>query len=129
MVNTGTFEIRVAIDPPLQIAAGHAFVLRIDGRSVPGRYTASEMMVPPEFFGDTLPAGAQQHVVEASVVDLAGATVISAPAVSFQTRFVNVLQRPRMPQRLPPGVTGKPAAPKAPEYLPATKLPAGNKDK
>lgn len=102
--NTATFEVRVAIDPPLQIEKGHAFVLRMDGRNVPGRYTATEMMVPPEFFGDVVPAGAQQHVMEASVVDVDGAVVVSATPVSFQTRFVNVLQRPRtmpMPQPKP----------------------------
>jgi hypothetical protein len=92
--NTGTFEVRVAIDPPLQISRGHAFVLRLDGRDVPGRFTATEMMVPPEFFGDVRPAGAQQHVIEASVVDLQGGIVTSAAPVGFQTRFVNVLQRP-----------------------------------
>lgn len=101
--NTGTFEVRVAIDPPLQIARGHAFVLRMDGRDVPGRYTSTEMMIPPEFFGDVIPAGSQQHVIEASVVDLQGGVVIAAVPVGFQTRFVNVLQRPHpMPRPLPP---------------------------
>jgi len=125
--NTGTFEIRVAIEPPLQIASGHSFALRIDGRSVPGRYTATEMMVPPDFFGDSMPAGAQRHVVEASVIDLSGSTVISAQPVSFQTRFVNALQRPHVPQRPPPAAGGLPAAPKAPAYLPMQKLPAAGK--
>ena len=110
--NTATFEVRVAIDPPLQIEKGHAFSLRMDGRNVPVRYTATEMMVPPEFFGDVVPAGAQQHVMEASVVDLEGNVVIAATPVSFQTRFVNVLQRPRLPPRplpqpMPRAVDGK----------------------
>lgn len=102
--NTATFEVRVAIDPPLQIEKGHAFVLRMDGRNVPVRYTSTEMMVPPEFFGDVMPAGGQQHVMEASVVDLDGGVVIAATPVSFQTRFVNVLQRPQprpQPKPLP----------------------------
>lgn len=105
--NNATFEVRVSIDPPLQVARGHAFVLRMDGRAVPGRYTATEMMVPPEFFGDAIPAGAQRHVIEASVVDGQNAVLMTTPPVSFQTRFVNVLQRPHslhkpMPRPVPP---------------------------
>ncbi|MCK6405557.1 MAG: DUF4124 domain-containing protein [Rhodocyclaceae bacterium] len=103
--NNATFEVRVSVDPPLQVGEGHAFRLRMDGREVPGRYTATEMMVPPEFFGDVMPAGAQQHVIEASVVDLQGNVLITAAPVNFQTRFVNVLQRPHgmrpMPKPLP----------------------------
>lgn len=93
-VNNATFEVRVSIDPPLQVGKGHAFMLRLDGRTVPGRYTANEMMVPPEFFGDVVPAGAQRHVLEVSVIDAQGASILTAAPVDFQTRFVNVLQRP-----------------------------------
>ena len=106
--NNATFEVRVSIDPPLQIARGHAFMLRMDGRGVPGRYTSTEMMIPPEFFGDVAPAGVQQHVIEAYVVDAQGGTLLSAAPVSFQTRFVTTLQRPHglhpvqpMPKPLP----------------------------
>lgn len=109
-INTATFEIRVAVDPPLQIANGHAFVFRMDGRNIPGRYTSTENMVPPEFFGDVLPAGSQQHVIEASVVDGQGKVVISATPVSFQTRFFTQLQRPRpLPRPLPAPVAVPPA--------------------
>lgn len=92
--NYATFEVRVSIEPPLQIDMGHALVFRMDGRNVPGRYTATEIMFPPEFFGDVAPAGVQQHVLQAFVVDGQGSAIISATPVSFQTRFVNVLQRP-----------------------------------
>jgi len=103
--NQATFEIRVAVDPPLRVDRGDAFVLRLDGRPVPGRYTVTEMMIPPEFFEGVAPAGVQRHVVEASVVDGAGNVLLTAPAVEFQSRFVNKLQRPRheVPQYvLPP---------------------------
>lgn len=112
--NNATFEVRVSIDPPLQIARGHAFMLRMDGRGVPGRYTSTEMMIPPEFFGDVAPAGVQQHVIEAYVVDAQGGTLLSAAPVSFQTRFVTVLQRPHSLQPLP-----KPLPRPRPEPVPA----------
>jgi hypothetical protein len=92
--NYATFEVRVSIEPPLQIDMGHALVFRMDGRNVPGRYTATEIMIPPEFFGDVAPAGVQQHVLQAFVVDGEGRMIVAATPVSFQTRFVNVLQRP-----------------------------------
>lgn len=101
--NNATFEVRVSIDPPLQIAKGHAFSLHLDGRTLPVRYTASEMMIPPEFFGNVVPAGAQQHVLEVSVVDAQGGSILSAAPVSFQTRFVNVLQRPHRPGQVSGG--------------------------
>ena len=73
------------------------FEVRVNGRNIPGRFTATENMVPPEFFGDTLPAGSQQNVIEASVIDGQGNVVMRAAPVSFQTRFFNRLQRPRQP--------------------------------
>jgi hypothetical protein len=99
--NTATFEVRVSIDPPLQVGKGHAFILRLDGRTVGIRYTSTEMMVPPEFFGDVIPAGAQRHLLEVSVVDGQGGAVFAATPVDFQTRFVTTLQRPHQPRPLP----------------------------
>jgi hypothetical protein len=99
--NNATFEVRLAVDPPLLVEKGHAFALRLDGRPVPGRYTATEMMVPPEFFGNVAPAGVQRHVLEASIIDAGGQTVMQAAPIDFQTRFVTVLQRPHSLQPLP----------------------------
>lgn len=120
--NNATFEVRVSIDPPLQIAKGHAFSLRLDGRPVPGRYTATEMMVPPEFFGDVAPAGVQQHVLEVSVVDAQGGSLLTAAPVSFQTRFVNVLQRPHQPGQVPGGIGTLPQPPQKPLPKPQPKI-------
>lgn len=119
--NNATFEVRVSIDPPLQIEQGHAFSLRMDGRPVPGRYTATEMMIPPEFFGDVAPAGVQQHVLEASVIDAQGGIILSAAPVSFQTRFVTVLQRPHAPGQVPGGIGTWPQHPQKPLPKPVAK--------
>ena len=119
--NHATFEVRVSVEPPLQIDRGHALVFRMDGRNVPGRHTSTEVMFPPEFFGDVAPAGVQQHVLQAYVVDAQGSTIIAATPVSFQTRFVNVLQRPHSPSQGPlPTPTPKPL----PRALPPAKAVA-----
>lgn len=122
--NYATFEVRVAVDPPLQVENGHAFTLRLDGRPVPGRYTATEMMIPPEFFGNVAPAGVQRHVLEASIVDAGGQTLLVASPVSFQTRFVTVLQRPRMHRPPPPPPSQPPSGRRGaePESPPPTTL-------
>ncbi|NTV85823.1 MAG: DUF4124 domain-containing protein [Burkholderiaceae bacterium] len=112
--NYATFEVRVSIEPPLRIDMGHALVFRMDGRNVPGRYTATEIMFPPEFFGDVAPAGVQQHVLQAFVVDGEGRMIVAATPVSFQTRFVNVLQRPHP-------LSQKPLPLPLPRPLPQTK--------
>jgi hypothetical protein len=117
--NYATFEVRVSIDPPLAVGRGHAFKLRLDGRPVPGRYTATEMMVPPEFFGDVMPAGVQRHVLEASVVDEQGGTLLTSAPVDFQTRFVNVLQRPHRLAPPYPAPVQKPAQVPLPKTTPA----------
>lgn len=122
--NNASFEVRLAVDPPLRVEQGHAFALRLDGRPVPGRFTATEIMVPPEFFGNIPPSGVQRHVLEASIVDAGGQTLLTAPPVDFQTRFVTVLQRPH-------GLRPRPAPPPAPVQPPAPALepapPAGRR--
>jgi hypothetical protein len=129
--NTATFEVRVSIDPPLQIGKGHAFVLRLDGRTVGIRYTSTEMMVPPEFFGDVIPAGAQRHLLEVSVVDGQGSTVLAATPVDFQTRFVTQLQRPHLPRVpatqpvFPPRPAPKPAPALSLDPVPDNRRPSG----
>ena len=129
--NTATFEVRVSIDPPLQIGKGHAFLLRFDGRTVGIRYTSTEMMVPPEFFGEAIPAGAQRHLLEVSVVDGQGGAVFAATPVDFQTRFVTTLQRPHQPRPLlpvtPPRPVPKPLPAPAPfsEPAPDNRQPVG----
>jgi hypothetical protein len=107
VANNAVFEVRVSVDPPLQIARGHAFALRLDGRNVPGRYTATEMIVPPEFFRDMVLSGGQPHVVEVEIVDATGGVVLAAPPVSFHSRFVNVVRQPAVVPK--PRAVPKPA--------------------
>lgn len=56
LANDAIFEVRLAVEPPLRLGDEHAFAVRINGRAVEQRFTASEFMIPPEFWGDALPS-------------------------------------------------------------------------
>jgi len=85
--NTANFEVRVAVEPPLQTKFGHAFVISLNGRPVGKRYFFNEMLVPPEFFGDTIEVN-QHFRLEASIVDRDGKVLLTAKPVDFTMRHV-----------------------------------------
>lgn len=91
--NTTTFEVRLASDPPLLLGEGHAFVVRINGRFVEQRYTATEFMIPPEFWADGYVPANESMQIEASIVDGAGQVVMRAAPAVFHTREVFVQRR------------------------------------
>ncbi len=96
--NTANFEVRVAVEPPLQTRFGHAFTLTLNGRPVGKRYFFNEMLVPPEFFGDTIEVN-QRFRLEASIVDREGKVLMTAKPVDFTMRYFPV--RPAHPRRHP----------------------------
>lgn len=111
VANTALFEVRVAVDPPLQLGAGHAFFVSINGRSVGQRFTASEFTIPPEFWGDLLPPLEQSMQLDASIVDGEGQVLRRAAPVRFFMRYAPQLDqtywpapphRPRPPRPVPP---------------------------
>lgn len=120
-INNGTFQINLRSDPPLQIGQGHAFTVRLNGRQVPGRYTATEFMVPQEFFGDAVPVAVQRYQLDASIVDAAGTTITTAAPVQFNGRYVTILQNPAYrrqplhPAKPPLSSTPTPATTSAPK--------------
>jgi len=86
--NTAVFEVRVVVEPPLQLAEGHAIVVSINGQAVGQRFTATEFMIPPEFWGDYLPPSNQRYQLDAAIVDRDGAVLKRAVPVSFYLRHV-----------------------------------------
>lgn len=133
--NNATFEVRLASDPSLQVAQGHAFTMRLNGRPVPGRFTGKDLMIPPETFDNVAPAGVQRQVLEAFIVDGNGRVIATAAPVDFQTRFVTILQTPNLrpqpyvrPRPLPPQQKPEPT-PERPAREPATKAtrPTGDR--
>jgi hypothetical protein len=109
VANTALFEVRLAVDPPLRLGEGHAFVVAINGRPVQQRFTASEFMIPPEFWGDTLPPPNQFHQLDAVIVDSADRVLLRARPVTFQMRHA-FIERRRQWQRPPAAVPPRPPA-------------------
>lgn len=111
LANTALFEVRVAVDPPLQIGAGHAFSVSIDGRAVGQRFTANEFIIPPEFWGDTVPPPGQRLQLDAVIVDRDGRALSKAEPVLFFMRYAPAPNRPRQPvtpPRIPAKSPGQP---------------------
>jgi len=119
VANTAVFDVRVAVDPALRLGEGHAFVVSLNGRPVNQRFTTTEFMIPPEFWGDELPPPNQMLQLDASIVDANGQLLKAAAPVRFTLRYATVLNHPK---RLRPPVPPKaPPAPKpAKEREPAS---------
>ena len=97
LANTAIFEVRVAVDPPLQLGERHAFAVSINGRPVGQRFTANEFIIPPEFWGDTLPPANQSLQLDASIIDGNGQVIRKAAPVRFYMRQGTILNRPKRP--------------------------------
>lgn len=94
--NTSAFEVRVAVEPPLQTQFGHAFTVSLNGKPVGKRYFFTEMLIPPEFFGDSIRVN-ESFRAEASIVDREGNVVMTAKPVDFTMRHVPPRPRRRDP--------------------------------
>lgn len=116
LANTAIFEVRVAVDPPLQLGERHAFVVSINGRPVAQRFTANEFMIPPEFWGDTLPPPNQGVQLDASIVDGNGQVLKKAAPIRFFMRYATIMNHPKRP--VPPPIIH----PKSPPGKPKPEL-------
>ena len=91
VANTAVFEVRLAVTPALRLGEKHAFVVSINGQTVGQRYTATEFMIPPEFW-EELPAQNQTMQLDASIIDGRGQVIKRAQPVQFTLR--QVVHRP-----------------------------------
>ena len=107
LANTAVFEVRLAVDPPLRLGDGHAFMVRINGRTVEQRFTASEFMIPPEFWGDALPPPNQLMQLDARIVDADGREIVGTTPVRFYLRHATLRKSPPRPVHLPASGVGK----------------------
>ena len=118
VANTGVFEVRLAIDPPLRLGEGHAFVVRINGRTVAQRFTATEFLIPAEFWAENPPPANQMAQLDVAVVDGGGQVLRRASPVRFMMRYVTVLNQPRPTVLSPIAPHHFPARPKLKPELP-----------
>ena len=98
VANTAVFEVRLAVNPPLHLADQHAFVISLNGRPVNQRFTATEFMVPPEFW-EELPPPNQAMQLDASIIDGKGQVLKRADPVRFFLRYTTVYQNPHYRER------------------------------
>ncbi|MDR1276201.1 MAG: hypothetical protein LBL72_07465 [Candidatus Accumulibacter sp.] len=98
IINPGTFDVRVSVDPALRLEEGHAFAVSINGDPVRERFTSTEFMIPPEFWGEAIPMN-QFASLQASIVDKSGSVLKLAEPIRFMMRFTTVLQNPNRSSR------------------------------
>lgn len=113
IANTGMFEVRLASDPPLQLGDGHAYMVSINGRPLGQRFTTTELMIPPEFWGGAVPMN-QFAQLDASLVDGSGNVLIRATPVRFFMRYTTVLNNPNIPHPYHPFGVVRPIGPHVP---------------
>jgi hypothetical protein len=118
IINTGMIDVRLSVEPSLQLGEGHAFVISVNGRRVGLRFTSTEMTIPPEFWGGMLPAN-QFAQIDASVIDESGRELIKAAPVRFFMRYTTVLNNPNRFHPFPVISPLRPIAPIVP--LPSPK--------
>ena len=118
VANTGSFTVRLAVDPPLRLGEGHAFVISLNGQPVGQRFTATEFTFPPEFWGGVPPIN-QRAQLDVSIVDSAGRIIMHAQPAVFFMRYTTALQRPHaLPPPYPPPPHSYPLPPPPPRGRP-----------
>jgi len=96
--NTATFDVHLAVDPPLQLDQRHAFAVSLNGRPVGQRYTSTEFTIPPEFWSDRLPPDNQTIQLDASIVDGEGRVLKQAEPVRFVMRQLTIRSHRQGPE-------------------------------
>ena len=97
VTNTAVFDVRVAVEPALKLGDGHAIVVSLNGRPVGQRFTTTEFMIPPEFWGDSLPPPDQAVQLDASIVDANNQVLKAAAPVRFILRYAIVINHVKRP--------------------------------
>lgn len=95
--DTSFLEVRLAVDPPLRLADGHAFIAYIDGRSVDRRFTTTDFVIPPDFWPEGYLPANRGVQLDVAVIDGNDQVVMRAPAAHFRSRQVVFLPQPYAP--------------------------------
>lgn len=91
--NTGQFTVSLALTPPLQ--GGNAISVSLDGTQLPTLRYSLQFDITQEEWESAAAAANVQHMVQASVVDRAGNTLIPATSVQFYAHRAFIRQQER----------------------------------
>lgn len=127
--DTSLLEVRLAVDPPLLLAEGHAFIVRIDGQPVDQRFTATEFVIPPAFWPEGFLPANRGVQLEVAVIDGNGQVVMRAAPVRFHSRPIVILPPPYAtpyPAPYPPPSWNRPRPPSVERPAVPPKKPGRN---
>ena len=114
-------DVRLAVDPPLQWVNGHSFLVRINGRPVNQQFTATEFVIPPDFWPEGYLSANQYLQLDVVVIDGGGQILTRAPPVNF--RSLPVFFRSRHPPIRPGYRPGNRPPPKETRPAKSSKKP------
>ena len=96
--NTGAFTVTVSVTPALNSSGGDRFMVKLDGTTLPGRYSDPNISLTTEDVAGAAVTDNIQHQLEVVVVDTGGSTLIAATPVKFYLRRAIVHKR-ELPER------------------------------
>jgi hypothetical protein len=88
--NTGAFDVQLSVSPDLR--QGDAFVLTLDGNTLPTRYASAAIGLTSQDY-QMAAANTHQHSLAAAVLDANGKVMISSDPVSFYVSRTTVRRR------------------------------------
>lgn len=91
--NTGAFSISVNVDPALNSDRGDRFIVKLDGTTLPGRYTSPTIDLTTQDVAGAAVTDNIQHQLDVAIVDPSGKLLISADPVKFYLRRAIVHER------------------------------------
>ena len=97
--NTGAFTVKVSVSPELNSSGGDRFMVKLDGTTLPGRYTDPAIDLTTQDVAGAAVTDNIQHRLEVSVVDVRGNTLIAATPINFFLRRAIVDKR-ELPERV-----------------------------
>jgi len=90
--NSGAFNVQLSVAPALR--AGDAFVLTLDGNTLPNRYTSANIGLTAQDYASAA-AATHQHSLAVAIVDSNGNQLVSTGPVSFYVDRTTVRERRR----------------------------------
>lgn len=88
--NTGAFEAKVQVDPPLRIDRGDTIRLKLDGVLLPQSYTSADVSITDTDWQSAASADTTEHTLAAAILDSQGKLLIESAPVRFYAHRATV---------------------------------------